>query len=121
MTPIDLFTSFLYLHDDGHAAAAPRTFDGEPDDWHLMTFRATTDADVHSDHWEIHAAADEIVCCLTGGFRLYLRDDDTPATLTPGTAAIVPCGRWHRLELDAPGDLLSVTVPRGTRIEPRAA
>ncbi|MEV6903316.1 hypothetical protein [Amycolatopsis sp. NPDC051372] len=52
---------------------------------------------------------------------LHLRDDDTPATLTPGTAAIVACGRWHRLELDAPGDLLSVTVPRGTRIEPRAA
>jgi hypothetical protein len=36
-----------------------------------------------------------------------------------GTAVIVPRGRWHRLELDAPSDLMSITLRHGTRPERR--
>ena len=40
--------------------------------------------------------------------------------LRAGTAAIVPRGRWHRLETDAASDLISITLRRGTRLEKRA-
>jgi len=39
--------------------------------------------------------------------------------ITEGTAVIVPRGRWHRLELDAPSDLMSITLRDGTRLEKR--
>lgn len=39
--------------------------------------------------------------------------------LSAGTAVIVPRGRWHRLELNAPSDLMSVTLRHGTRLEKR--
>jgi mannose-6-phosphate isomerase-like protein (cupin superfamily) len=68
--------------------------------------------------------ADEAVCCLHGAIRLYLRaaQPDTPddlVQLLPGQAAIVPCDRWHRLEVDEPTDLLAITVRRGTQLEKR--
>ncbi|GGR09891.1 cupin domain-containing protein [Streptomyces netropsis] len=97
---------------------------GMPDGWQLMAFPVETDADVHADHWEVHPAADEVVSCLTGGIRLYLRpeqpgEEEQEIKLTAGTAAVVPRGRWHRIELDAPGDIMAVTWPRGSRLEKR--
>lgn len=44
-----------------------------PGSWQLATFHVETDADVHADHWEMHPEAEEAVCCLTGGVRLYFR------------------------------------------------
>jgi mannose-6-phosphate isomerase-like protein (cupin superfamily) len=114
-TPIDLFGSALHLHPDGDVRAA----------WQVAAFRAATDADVHADHWEMHPHAEEVVCCLTGGVRLYLRPTTAPGAaeemvrLTPGTATVVPRGRWHRLELDAPSELMSITPREGTRHERR--
>jgi quercetin dioxygenase-like cupin family protein len=37
--------------------------------------------------------------------------------LPPGQAVIVPSGRWHRVELDEPTEILVVTVRRGTQLE----
>ncbi|MFI8888636.1 hypothetical protein ACIGW9_40845, partial [Streptomyces sp. NPDC053813] len=34
-------------------------------------------------------------------------------------SVIVPRGRWHRLELNAPSDLMSITLRHGTRLEKR--
>jgi hypothetical protein len=144
-SPIDLFASFVQLRRDGQLRAEPRTFDRDRSDWQVMTFHVDTDADVHADHWEIHADSDELVCCLAGGLRLYLRPERQPGALedasegaeqrasegasdsaeeeivvSAGTAALVPRGRWHRIELDAPSDIMSVAVPRGTRLEKRA-
>ncbi|WP_281182544.1 hypothetical protein [Nocardia miyunensis] len=39
--------------------------------------------------------------------------------MSAGTAVIVPRGRWHRIELDAPSDIMSVTMGRGSRLEQR--
>lgn len=123
VTRIDLFASFISLHHDGQAQAGPRVFDPELDGWQLKTFHAETDADVHADHWEVHTNADEIVSCLTGGICLYFRQkqsaDKEEIKLTAGTAVIVPRGQWHRIELDAPSDIMSITVSRGSRLEKR--
>jgi quercetin dioxygenase-like cupin family protein len=74
----------------------------------------------------MHPDSDEMVGCLSGGIRFYLRatdaaDGDTQemTALLPGEAVIVPRGRWHRLELDAPSDLMSITQRSGTRLEKR--
>ncbi|MFF7725744.1 cupin domain-containing protein [Streptomyces sp. NPDC008001] len=121
---IDLFESFLHLRPDGRVRAEQPTFDPERDGWQVMAFHVATDADVHADHWEIHPHADEVVSCLTGRIRLCLRSvqpggEQEEVELDAGKAVIVPRGRWHRIELVTPGDILSVTLPQGSRLEER--
>ncbi|GHI02064.1 cupin [Streptomyces cellostaticus] len=124
-TPINLFASALHFHPDGEVRAAERQMTSSDFGvWQIATFHVDTDAEVHADHWEMHPEAEEAVCCLTGGVRLYLRpatpdDAEEMVQLPAGTAVIVPRGRWHRLELDAPSDLMSVTLRHGTRLEKR--
>ncbi|MFF3430315.1 cupin [Streptomyces sp. NPDC002602] len=125
VNPIDLFASFIHLDQGGQVRAAQPVFDPERDGWQLMTFRVETDADVHADHWEVHSAADEVVSCLSGGIRLCFRpqqpgEEEEEIKLAAGTAVIVPRGRWHRIALDAPSDIMSVTLPRGSRLEKRS-
>ncbi|MFE2925212.1 cupin [Streptomyces goshikiensis] len=122
---IDLFASALQFRPDGDVRVAERRMtSSDSGAWQIATFHVETDAEVHADHWEMHPEAEEAVCCLTGGVRLYFRPT-TPGgaedmvRLSAGTAVIVPRGRWHRLELDAPSDLMSITLRHGTRLERR--
>ncbi|WP_407547818.1 cupin domain-containing protein [Streptomyces sp. Pv4-95] len=122
-SPIDLFVSALQLRADGHVRAAERQMtSSDSGTWQIATFHVETDAEVHADHWEMHPEAEEAVCCLSGGVRLYFRPAMPGGTedvvqLKAGTAVIVPRGRWHRLELNAPSDLMSITLRHGTRLE----
>jgi mannose-6-phosphate isomerase-like protein (cupin superfamily) len=125
VAPIDLFSSFIHLDHSGQVRPEQPVFDSERDGWQLMTFHVETDADVHGDYWEIHTEADELVSCLTGGIRLYFRPEqpegkEEEIRLAAGTATIVPRGRWHRIALDGPSDIMSVTLPRGSRLQRRA-
>lgn len=124
-TTIDLFASALHFHPDGDVRAVERQMTSSSSGaWQIATFHVETNADVHADHWEMPPAAEEAVCCLTGGIRLYFRPDapggaEDMVQLQPGTAVVVPRGRWHRLELDTPSDLMSITLRNGTRLEKR--
>ncbi|MFC6879574.1 MULTISPECIES: cupin domain-containing protein [Actinomadura] len=125
VTPIDLFASSIGLHQGGRVHAGPRASVHERDGWRLTAFHAKTDADVHADHWEVHPEAEEVLSCLIGKIRLHLRperpgQEEEVIRLTAGTAAIVPRGRWHRIELDTPSNIMAVTLPRGSRLEKRA-
>ncbi|MFE9803204.1 cupin [Streptomyces goshikiensis] len=122
---IDLFASALQFRPDGDVRVSERRMtSSDSGAWQIATFHVETDAEVHADHWEMHPEAEEAVCCLTGGVRLYFRPT-TPGgaedmvRLSAGTAVIVPRGRWHRLELNAPSDLMSITLRHGTRLERR--
>jgi hypothetical protein len=42
VTPIDLFASFLHLHQGGEIHAGPQAFDSERDGWRPMTLSSTT-------------------------------------------------------------------------------
>ncbi|MGJ5751270.1 cupin domain [Streptomyces puniciscabiei] len=125
ITTVDLFSSMLDFRPDGGVlAGARRMTEGDPGSWQVAAFHVETDADVHADHWEVHPAGEEAVCCLAGGVRLYVRPTaeggaEEMVRLAPGTAVIVPRGRWHRLELDAPSDLMSITRRGGSRLEKR--
>ncbi|MET7335778.1 cupin [Nonomuraea sp. NPDC005650] len=124
LTPIDLFASSIRLHQGGRIHTGNRTTDADQDGWQLTAFHAKTDADVHAGHWEVHPEAEEIVSCLIGKIRLYLRPErpgqqEEEIRLVAGTAAIVPRGRWHRIELDIPSNIMAVTLPRGSRLEKR--
>ncbi|KJY41674.1 cupin [Streptomyces sp. NRRL B-1568] len=124
-TTVDLFASALHIHPDGDVRVAERRMtSSDSGAWQIATFHVETDADVHADHWEMHPEAEEAVCCLTGGVRLYFRPTkpggaEDMVQLQAGTAVVVPRGRWHRLELDAPSDLMSITLRHGTRLEKR--
>ncbi|MFC4592239.1 cupin [Sphaerisporangium corydalis] len=124
VTPIDLFASFLRLHQ-GEIHAGNRPLGSGQDGWQLSAFHAKTNADVHSDHWEVNPEAETVVSCLIGIIRLYLRPErpgqqEEEIRLTAGTAAIVPRGRGHRIELDTPSNIMTVTLPRGSRLEKRS-
>ncbi|MFB4300671.1 cupin [Actinomadura sp. NTSP31] len=124
LTPIDLFTSPLRLRPGGRIGTEKRTDASELDGWQVRTFHAKTGADVHADHWEVHPDAEEVVSCLIGMIRLYLRPEgpgqpEEEIRLMAGTAAIVPRGRWHRIELDTPSNIMVVTLPCGSRLEKR--
>ncbi|TXS04959.1 cupin [Streptomyces sp. col6] len=126
-TTVDLFASALQFHPDGHVRAVERQMTSSSSGaWQIATFHVETNADVHADHWEMHPEAEEAVCCLTGGIRLYFRPEapdgaEDMVRLQAGAAVVVPRGRWHRLELDAPSDLMSITLRDGTRLEKRTA
>jgi mannose-6-phosphate isomerase-like protein (cupin superfamily) len=144
---IDLFApSGLRLQDGGTVEVEnPPRMTGEQDGWMVANFHVESDEDVHADHWEIHPCGQEVVSVLAGQARLVLRaefdepqhdqpqhdqpwhdhtqdgrtEDGETVTLTVGTAFVVPRNRWHRLEVDGPTDLQSITVRRGTRLERR--
>lgn len=123
MSPINLFDRALRFEPEGAVSAAERRMTAGTDGWQLATFHVETDADVHADHWEMHPTGDEAVCCLTGAMRLYLRsetvgEEEYVVALTAGTAFVVPRGRWHRIELDEPSDIMSIGLRDGTRQEP---
>ncbi|MGP4098309.1 cupin [Nonomuraea sp. KM90] len=125
VTPIDLLAASIHLHQGGEIRAGKRTTDPDQDGWRLTAFHAKTGADVHADHWEVHPEAEEIVSCLVGKIRLFLRPElpgqqEEEIRLAAGTAVIVPRGRWHRIELDIPSNVMSVTLPLGSRLERRA-
>ncbi|GHD98604.1 cupin domain-containing protein [Streptomyces alanosinicus] len=125
LTTVDLFSSMLDFRPDGEVRSGVRRMtDGGADSWQVAAFHVETDADVHADHWEVHPGGEEAVCCLSGGVRLYFRaagegGAEEMVRLGPGGAVIVPRGLWHRLELDAPSDLMSITRRRGSRQERR--
>jgi mannose-6-phosphate isomerase-like protein (cupin superfamily) len=122
-TIVDLFTYDLHFESRKTIRAAERLFADGGAEWRLAVFHAETDDNVHADHWEKHPLADEAVCCLRGAIRLHLRADqpgpDDVVRLLPGQAAIVPRDRWHRLEVEEPGDVLAVTTRHGTQLATR--
>ncbi|MGW1742141.1 cupin domain-containing protein [Nocardia sp. NPDC001965] len=125
ISSIDMFARALSFHSGGRVSDGERRMSSGTDGWQLATFHVETDAEVHADHWEMHPASEEAVCCLSGAFRLYLRpagpgDTGTEVRLTAGTAFVVPRKRWHRLELEQPSDIMSIGLRDGTRIEPVA-
>ncbi|AHH21647.1 cupin domain-containing protein [Nocardia nova SH22a] len=122
-TPIELFDRGIRILPDGKVFDEPRRMSGDIDGWTLAAFRVATDAEVHGDHWEMHPSGEELVTVLSGGIRLILRACDTPemsVTLRTGQAFVVPKGRWHRIELEEPSELMSLTLRAGTELEKRA-
>ncbi|HEY7134084.1 MAG TPA: cupin [Acidimicrobiia bacterium] len=121
-TVVDLFTQFLEIAPNGIMRADERGMADGDTDWRVAMFHAESADDVHADHWEKHALADEAVCCLHGAIRLWLRAGepgapDDSVRLLPGRAVIVPRDRWHRFEFEEPTDLLALTVRQGTQLE----
>ncbi len=122
---IDLFDTLIHLRQDG--VAEPRTRrnaragHGDGGLWTVGAFRADSDRAVHSDVWERHPSGHEVLCVLSGALQVYLRDDGDgtvpAATLTAGRSFIVPVGRWHRLAVVEPGDLLTITPRVDTQHE----
>lgn len=122
---VDLFApSGLRLDNAGNVEVEnPPRMSGDADGWLVAFFHATSAQDVHADYWEIHPAGQEIVAVLSGRARLILQADrsspEQSLTLDAGTAYVVPRNRWHRLEIDGPTDLQSITRRQGSRLEPR--
>ena len=124
VTPIDLFDSPIRLQQGGRVRTEPPASGPERDGWQLVAVHAKTGADVHDDQWEVHSEAEKVVSCLIGKIRLYLRPEqpgrpEEEIRLTAGTAAVVPRGRWHRIELDVPSSIMALTLPSGGRLEKR--
>jgi len=72
--------------------------------------------------WERHPVGDELLFLLSGDAEFMLEDanGERSVTLSPGHAAIVPAGAWHRAVVREPSRLLIVT-PTPARTEHRQA
>lgn len=121
---IELFSKGVSILPDGRMSVGERRMNGDVDGWTVATFHVETDAEVHSDMWEMHPSGEELVSVLSGSARIYLRPETVDGAadfvrLTAGNAVVVPRGRWHRIELDEPSDLMSIGPRRGTRLEHR--
>jgi hypothetical protein len=124
---VDLLTQRIQLGERGTVGAVDRRVVGEHDgEWCLALFDVESSEDVHSDCWEMHPFAEEVVCCLKGGICLVLRSTGSGNSgetvhLRPVQAMIVPRAQWHRLEFEQPAQLLAITVRHGTELEARTA
>ncbi|MEV4803236.1 hypothetical protein AB0K18_24800 [Nonomuraea sp. NPDC049421] len=118
VTPFDLLMSTVLLSASGEIHAGRRSIDR--DGWRLRVLHARTATDVHGGHWALHPEADELVSCIVGKIRLYLRGEgrgEEEIRLCAGTAAIVPRGRCHRIALDIPSTILTATLPPANRLD----
>ncbi|MCT2593213.1 cupin domain-containing protein [Streptomyces sp. N2-109] len=121
--PFALYSSMTQLHDDGTVRPTARDFAAAVglDGWTFAVAHIRDNAEIHSDLWELHSASDELLAALTGAVTVHLSADDTSAAETvriqAGELFVIPAGRWHRLEIGMPTDLLSLTRAAGTRTE----
>jgi mannose-6-phosphate isomerase-like protein (cupin superfamily) len=70
-------------------------------------------------HWEMHPAGDEILLALSGRMTVVLQGDpDESFALKAGEAFVVPRGRWHRLNVIEPGEVVFMTPGEGTEHKP---
>ncbi|WP_147404034.1 cupin domain-containing protein [Nocardia panacis] len=120
--PIDMFESLIHLRDGGVIDATPRSGNRDAGLWTISAFHAQSNTSLHADHWERHPVGDELLLVLSGVLTVHLRHGDhPPTTLRPGAYYLVPAGAWHRLTVEEPGDLLSITPRVDTEHEPVSA
>ena len=115
----DLFKTLIHLRAGGVAHPTDRreARAGGENLWTVGAFHAEDDRAVHSHVWERHPDGHEVLVVLSGALRVHLRDEGLVTTLTAGRSFVVPPGRWHRLTVEEPGDLLSITPRAGTEHE----
>lgn len=123
--PVDLFETWVRLHDGSTAEPAAAFSPAAAGSWTVAAFHAADDDAVHADHWERHPGGNEVLCPLSGAVEVYLRDrpdggdaGEPVATLTAGQVFIVPVGQWHRLAVAEPGDLLAVNASIDPELDP---
>lgn len=116
--PIDIFSSSIDLREGG---AVEERWPGVSADWGLWTvaaFHARDNRAVHSHIWERHPAGDELLVLLSGAITVHLCDhageEIATIALRAGTCCVVPAGRWHRITVERPGDLLAITARANT-------
>jgi mannose-6-phosphate isomerase-like protein (cupin superfamily) len=132
MKAIDIIQSFpiarsiVHIEPAGRATLLQPPFIkaelGRLDGRVLATFPILTAADAHSEVWEMHPDADEVLFMLSGELGLECSDGDRSrhSELRPGEGVVVPAGAWHRLHFREPGLLLALTATRGTEVSATA-
>ena len=123
----DIERTYFHLEDGPRAKPVPvgddfwATIDTRTD---LQGGRLVTVSHFRSqrdwDHWERHPAGDELVYLLTGALDIVLQEPDGEriVELREQTAAVVPCGVWHRGIVREPAVGLFITRGDGTEHRP---
>jgi len=72
--------------------------------------------DVHYPIWEMHPDGDELLLLVSGSLAVEFRESGggQAKPFPSNTAFIVPAGTWHRLVVNEPSVLISVTPLHGT-------
>jgi mannose-6-phosphate isomerase-like protein (cupin superfamily) len=121
--PFDPSRTYVQLLDDGGAVR----IEVGPDFWQTtinehadgrLAFTCRVERD--SSTWERHPQGEELVYLLSGAvdFVLERPGGDEVVKLRAGSAYLVPRGVWHRQIVHTPGDILFVTVGKGTEHRP---
>ncbi len=127
MHPIELTTTYLILGDDPtvesveggppfwERVATDRSLLAELDESRLVSaYRTTSDW----TNWERHPAGDEVIIATSGRFVVTTEHPDSgttaATTLAAGRTIVMPAGVWHTIDVDEPGDILTITAGSGT-------
>lgn len=127
MDTIELTSTFLMLGDQASLAqveggasfwarlATDRTLLAELNESWLVSAHPTA-SDWTS--WERHPAGDEVIVAVGGSFTVHTEHPESRATETTGLRAgqtvVMPAGVWHTVDVDEPGEILTITAGRGT-------
>ena len=123
---VDLFEHGVQILTDGSvdpSPADPSTSAGqddgviqvEPPPGVGATFGGARLSESSRHAGERHPDGDELVYLVRGQASVSLETDDAGPEvyeLRPGEVLVVPRGRWHRLLIDAPSELLFLTPGR---------
>jgi len=86
-------------------------------EWLVALIDIVDDRSVDAGFWERHPRGDKILYVLEGGIAVTLVPEgaeETTARVNAPGACVIPKGTWHRLQVTAPGRMLSVTPRIGT-------
>jgi mannose-6-phosphate isomerase-like protein (cupin superfamily) len=119
---VNLSTTAIQLRAGGVAEASPRADRTDFGLWTVLSVRADSDEQLHSDVWERHPAGDEVLCVVAGAVDVHLRRRDAERQdavfeVQAGEAFLVLAGEWHRLTVREPVQLLAITSAIGTEHE----
>jgi mannose-6-phosphate isomerase-like protein (cupin superfamily) len=113
--PIDLGTEVVGLErSTGRARLMVRDRPGPPRiDGYTVGAPFISEEPPHRG--EVHPDADELLYLVSGRVRVHLElaEGEREVELGPGQALVVPCGIWHRIQIDEPGRLVHITPGPG--------
>jgi quercetin dioxygenase-like cupin family protein len=123
---VDLFEKQVHILADGGVDAEPASHSSRPTGEQGVIVvepapgvRASVGAvrltESSRHRGERHLDGDELVYLLSGDATVSIEDDNAEPELRklrPGEVVVIPRGRWHRLLIEAPSEMLFMTPGR---------
>jgi mannose-6-phosphate isomerase-like protein (cupin superfamily) len=84
-----------------------------------VTFGVATMSENSPHGGEMHPDGDEILYLISGRIRIvFLDDPEEDIDVSPGNGLVVPKGKWHRVDIIEPSEIVYVTPGPNNEFRP---